>query len=363
MYPAPKSTLTKLKRNDRCIGFILSVFMLAIAGCSGRATDEGVTPEQVIPVALFPLEQGESSIVTTATGVFTTDDETLLSFKNGGIVDRIYVKEGDQIKKGQLLASLNRGEMNARQAQARAALEKAKRDYERAQQLYRDSVATREQMENAKTALDVVQQDWRTIQLNQGYSEIRATSDGFVLQKMANDGQVAGPGMPVLMVSGAGGRNWVVKAGVSDRQWAALNKGDAATIVSDAFSQPVPATVIRKSEMVDPASGTLLVFVRPDAAANLSIATGMFATVTFHRKSSAVWSVPYQSILDGAGETAFVFVTNDKETAKKVEVRIGALGKDSVSVLAGLDGHKYLIVSGSPYLKDGSRIKILQNNQ
>ncbi|MGE5860723.1 MAG: efflux RND transporter periplasmic adaptor subunit, partial [Ignavibacteria bacterium] len=67
---------------------------------------------------------------------------------------------------------------------------------------------------------------------------------------------------------------------------------------------------------------------------------------------------PYQSILDGDGNSGYVFITNDMKTANKVKINIFDLDMDDVYVDEGLESSKYLIVSGSAYLNDGSRIKI-----
>jgi multidrug efflux pump subunit AcrA (membrane-fusion protein) len=64
-------------------------------------------------------------------GQFTTDDEVMLSFKTTGIINKIYVKEGDAIQRGQLLATLNLTEIDASLEQARLALEKSTRDHQR----------------------------------------------------------------------------------------------------------------------------------------------------------------------------------------------------------------------------------------
>src|SRR5690554_7675713 len=175
-----------------------------IFGACGSTTDEGLKVEEFIPVTIQALEQGSESTVIEATGMFSTDNETLLSFKNGGIIERIYVKEGDFVKKGQMLASLNRTEINAKAEQLKAALAKAERDYKRAEKLYKDSVATLEQFQNAKTGLDVIEQDWNTLQFNLRYSQIYANTDGYILLKLSQEGQIVGPGMPIFQMNGAG---------------------------------------------------------------------------------------------------------------------------------------------------------------
>src|SRR5690606_38070776 len=139
-------------------------------------------------------------------------------------------------------------EVNAMVTQAKLALQKAERDFERAQNLYRDSVATLEQMQNAKTALDLARQQATGAEFNQQYSEIRATSSGVVLQKFANDGQVVGPGIPVLMINGANAAKWMLKVAVSDQQWAAISVGDKAEVISDVLPDTkMEATVFKKA--------------------------------------------------------------------------------------------------------------------
>lgn len=339
----------------------ISLFLMALhSSCRNAPNNNGLEVEEVVPVSVIPLVQENREMVIHATGLFSTDDETFLSFKNGGIIEKVYGKEGDFVKKGQLLALLNRTEINARASQVRSALEKAERDYQRATQLYKDSIATLEQKENAGTALDVAKQDWNAIQFNLQYSEIRAPFDGYILLKLANEGQIVGPGTPVLQINGAGKGNWLVKVGVSDRQWAEIQEGDSATISGDAFQSIVSGRVIRKSEGMNPGSGTFTVYVQPHSLSKVRIASGMFAKVLIFGKSFQSWLIPYESLLDGDTGKGYVFVTDDGQTAKKVEVTTGTILKDKVSVLTGLNGHQSLIVSGSPYLKDGSKIKIIE---
>ncbi len=184
--------------------------MLLLLSCGNNPSQNEVVREDIIPVKLQELEQGSDGLAVHASGMFTTDDETILSFKTGGVINRVFVKEGDAVKAGQLLATLNLTEVNAGTQQAVLAKEKAERDYQRAYKLYKDSVATLEQMQNAKTALEVANQQVRAASFNRNYSEIRATVAGFVLQRFVNEGQVVGPGTPVLQINGAGEGQWLV---------------------------------------------------------------------------------------------------------------------------------------------------------
>jgi len=340
----------------------LFTFLSFLIACGGTKTDDGLNKEDIIPVRLIPLQQGENANSIQASGVFTTEDETILSFKNGGIVQQITVNEGDHVNKGQLLAKLNMTEVNTGVQQTDLALEKAERDYQRAQQLFKDSVATREQLENAKTARDIAIQQNRAAQFNQNFSEIRANTNGYILKRLVNEGQTVGPGTPVLQVNGAGNTDWKLKVGVSDQQWASLSIGDEAIIESNLSTEKIKAQVLRKSEGIDPTSGTFTITLKINTDQNLNLASGAFArAVIYPSNKTNGWNIPYDALLDGNSDQGFVFVTNDKKTAKKVKVKVGTISNDGITVLSGLENSDYLIISGSAYLNDGSKINALSN--
>lgn len=336
---------------------------LFLAACSNHKKDQATIANQdVIPVKVLPLKIEDVSHSIAVSGQFTTNDETLLSFKNGGIINKIYVKEGDVIQQGQLLAAVNRTEITAQVEQVTLAYQKAERDYNRASKLYKDSVATLEQMQNAKTAFQVAKEQLDAAKFNQNYAEIRATSSGYVLKKLANDGQIVGPGTPVLQINGAKQNKWVLKVGLSDKQWATLKINDRATITTDALpNQNLLAKITRKSEGIDPQSGTFSVELTLDEPKTQGLATGLFGKATIiPTKSSSGYTIPYDALLDGGENEGFVFITNDNKTAQKVKVQLGAIQNDKINITGGLENATALIVSGSAYLTDGSKIKILK---
>jgi len=334
------------------------IILLLIMSCSSSSEKKKQFNSNAVLVSLMPLslENYVSEIETT--GLFSTDDETLLSFKNGGVIDRIYVNEGDLVQAGQLLASLNKTELLAKEKQAKLAVEKAQRDFERVKKLYKDSVATYEQFQNVQTYLEVVKQDLTTVEFNLKYADIRATMSGYVLLKLANEGQLIGQGMPVLQINGAKKGQWIVKVGLSDKQWNSVREGDAAIITTDVFPDTLTGTVIRKSEGLNPNSNTFIVHVKALDTQKVSIASGMFAKVKIFGKTTKVWKIPYRSLLDGEANTGFVFVTTDSITAKKVPVSVHSIQNENVLISNGLEEYKTIIAGGSAYLKDGTIIQV-----
>ena len=339
---------------------IIVLSFIVLYGCSSKQDQK---TDDIIPVKIAELKKEPIQKPINVSGIFTTDDETYLSFKTGGIIKSIYVNEGDEVKKSQVLATLELNEIQAQVSQAKAAYEKAQRDYKRAQNLYKDSVATLSQMQDAKTGFDVAVEQLTIAKYNLNHSEIRATEDGYILKKFVNEGQMIGSGTPVFQTNGAAKGNWILKAGISDHDWSIVKIGDKALIKSDVNpSKNIEAAVYRKSEGVDPYSGTFYVELKITSNQSHKIASGLFGKAEiFPKYSSDAWIIPYQSILEGDGNTAFAFTTNDMKTAKKVKVNIYEFDKDNVYINRGLEKSKYIIVSGGAYLDDNSKIKIDKN--
>ena len=319
--------------------------------------------QDIIPVKIVTLDQQYNNQPISVSGQFTTDDEVLLSFKTGGIINSILVREGDAVKKGQLLATLNLTEINALLQQAQLNHEKAKRDFQRTKNLYADSVATLEQLQNSKTMLQLSEQQLNQVAFNRRYSEIHAPQDGFILRKMADVGQQVSSGTAVLQTNGAQLGKWLLKVGISDQEWAVLKLNDLAKIETTALpGQILEGRLSRKSEGVDPSTGTFTAHISLTGKRPAAIASGMFgkAIISPSQKNNQQlsWKIPYEALLDGDGNSGYVFITNDHKTAKKVKVTVAGIEDHTVTISDGLQNANALIVSGSAYLTDKSAITI-----
>ncbi len=339
---------------------IPAIFLsLILASCGSKEKPTNEIPKaELIPVKLEAIQAMNSNEEIHVSGQFTTDDETYLSFLSGGIIQKLFVKEGDKVRKGQLLATLDLTLVKATVSQAKLGLEKSRRDLERAKNLQKEGFATLEQMQNAQTAFEVAQEQLQSAMFNLKYAEIRAVSNGFILKKMANQGQLVSSGTPVFQTNGAGSSSFKLKVGVSDRQWSQIKIGDEATIQADVFrNRTLHAKVSRKSESIDPFSGTFTVELEIQGKLPEGLASGVFGKATIKlSETSENWKIPYEALLDGNADEGFVFISNDRKTVKKVPVKIENLNQNVVEISEGLDGYKYVIVSGGPYLNENSTI-------
>lgn len=316
----------------------------------------------VIPVKVSPVSVLEVPGHVSATGLVSTEDEARYSFKIGGVISRIFVEEGQFFKKGQLLATLNSTEISAGLAQSSLGVEKAQRDYARAVNLYKDSVFTLEQLQNTKTALDVASKAREATAFNERYSKIYAATDGFVSKKIANEGEVIAPGMPVLLINSTEQHNsYSLKVGVTDREWAIIKPGQTAKVTLDGYAgKQFDAVVFRKSQSADSQLGSFQIELKLSLN-GIRPAIGMFGKAEIAAgQSENVVAIPYGSLVEADGNTGFVFTTIGADRVKKIPVTIARFDNEEVYLKNKLDGGAQIVVSNSAYLNEQSIIKIIK---
>lgn len=295
-----------------------------------------------------------------ASGLVTTENETTYSFKIGGVVNGIFVEEGQFFRKGQLLATLDETEIRSGLNQSDLNVQKYERDYRRATNLYKDSVYTLEQVQNTKTGLDIARKQKDAVAFNARYAKIYAAADGFVSQKVAGKGEIVGPGSPVLMINEtSNNNNYLLKVGLTDTEWASVKIGQKAVVTLDGYpGKSFDAFIFRKSQAADMALGSFQVELKL-MMNDSKPAVGMFGKAEIKTDHSEDFiMVPYNSLIEADGNKAFVFVVENNKV-KKRPITIARFENDKVFVKDGLQKNNKIVISNSAYLNEQSTIKII----
>lgn len=292
-------------------------------------------------------------------GIVAPVSQMKLSFKTGGIISKIYVDEGMRVRKGQLLAKLDMREIEAQFNQAKSAYEKAQRDYKRAKKLYEDSVATKEQYQNAQTGLDMAKAGYEVAEFNYKYSSIKAPANGSILYRLAENRELIGPGQPVI-VFGTTGREWLIRAGVNEKDLLRINLGDSAMVNFDAYpGKGFSAQVNEIAEAANPMNGTFEVelLVRKN---DLPLKAGFVAKIKIYpSKGKRYITIPVESLVDADENSAYVYTpTVEKDSVKKLQISIAFIYHDKIAVDEGLKENTEVITNGSSYLNENSLIRI-----
>jgi RND family efflux transporter MFP subunit len=335
--------------------FLLPVFLL-VASCRNETP---VKPSEKITSVRVTEPSVESvSVPVHSSGILMSEEETKLSFKTGGIVLKINCKEGEKVKKGDILASLNLSEINAQVSQARSGYDKSMRDYNRTKNLYSDSVATLEQLQNASTALSVARSNLDIALFNQSHSKIVAPDNGIILKQFVKPNELVAPGYPVFLY-GTSGTTWKVRTGLSDRNIVKINIGDSAVVKMDAWPGiEFPASVEQVGEMANPVTGTYETeLIMEDKGFRL--AAGFVVSVDiFPSEKEPYLLVPVESIVEADGQSGYVFVVDDSSFVSKVKVGIIAIIGTKAAIRSNQKEIRQIVSAGAAYLRDGERVRI-----
>lgn len=330
---------------------MLSVF----AGPAVSPAADGLAP---LVVETISTRLTTEAVPIHASGVFARRNESILSFKTGGLIQTIAVRPGDVVKAGEVLAALRLDEIDAQVAQARAGADKARRDLGRVEALQLDRVVTLENAQDSRTAFAVAEAALRTAEFNRTHSVIVAPTAGRILRRHAEPDEIAAPGRPILgFAAEAGG--WIARVGVSEREVVRLKLGNRAELAwrGGALAE---ARVTQIAEGVDPATRTIEVELELTGAAPAGLRSGFVADVRLFPEPGAARSVvPLAALVEGADLRAHLFVlAADGRTARRVAVDVEAIDRDSAYLRDPLPGDARIVTTGAEFVSDGRAVTI-----
>ncbi|MCK4662630.1 MAG: efflux RND transporter periplasmic adaptor subunit [Bacteroidales bacterium] len=344
-----------MENTIKTLGVII-ITALFFSACKEQITEEKT--EKKVKVKTTKIVEKEISIPVHCSGKLSSKTESKLSFKTGGIISNIFVDEGQTVKKGQVLAKLNLSEIQAQVNQAKLGLEKAKRDFKRANNLYKDSVATLEQLQNATTALNIAKSNVEIAEFNLQFSTIKAPSNGKILKRIAEKNEIIGSGYPVFFF-GSTENDWVVRVNITDKDIFLIKLKDNAEIKFDAYTNKIfPATVSEIGNSADPYTGTYEVELTLKPT-NTKFASGLIARVDiFPLNKEKYCLVPINALIEGSETIGYIYkVINSKP--EKLKIEIHHIDNEFLYVSKGINPGTEIIIEGVNYIDNGSEVEIV----
>lgn len=320
---------------------------------------DSVTDRNYKNVTVRKVENLQQVRSVIATGTLLSKEEITLSFKIGGIVAKLNVEEGNTVRHGQHLGSLDLTEINAQVTGAKNSYDKSVRDLERATKLYRDTVGTLEQKQNARTAAEIARSNLNIARFNRRFAVLNAPITGKVLKRFVEKGELVTPGQPIYRIgSSQTVGSQIVRMGLSDRDIVKLAMGDKATVHFDAFENIEFEGVITEiSESSNPKTGLFEVeLTLTDLVPELK--NGFIGKVQIYPSDqNPLLSIPMDALVEGSGKEATVFYTQDGKTLKKAKVDVLEIKGDYfTTALSQLPVDAKIITRGAAFLKENDSI-------
>jgi RND family efflux transporter MFP subunit len=324
--------------------------LLALSACgNGDAANESEAAEAPL-VQVVEAAPIRAAGAIQASGLVGYKREADLAFMAPGVIANIHVDAGDQVRRGQRLATLRRTTAGTNADEAALARANAERDLARAQELFERGFVSEARLEDARLAVERARDS----------SALTAPADGVILRRRAEPAQSVGAGTPILAF-GETGSGVVVRAPVAASAAARIRVGDAVTVrITDLGGEMRQGRVARIGAQGHQLTGAFEVEVEVSRAEGLR--SGMVAAVEIAAAPSAntenAMLTPTLSLLDARADQGVVYVVDAQSVAHRRRVRTAGITQEGVLVIEGLAPGERIVSAGAAYVRDGEPVRI-----
>lgn len=351
----------------------LSAFTILLGSCSGDHQENDMKHEAPISVTIAVAGNQISNLIQ-ASGQIEPKESAVISTRIMGFITSIRVKAGDKIQKGQLLATISNADIMAKRAQAQAmiteveaALKDAQKDYERYEALYKQQSASTKEFENVtlhynsiKAKAEAARQLKNEADAMLTYTNLVAPFSGVVTQTMADEGSMANPGMPILVVEQSGG--FEVTASVTESDIDNVKEGAIAEVIIKSNGRSIKGKVQEVSPSSQFSGGQYILKVSIPESDRDGLYSGMYVNVSIQGKakeqSNEGMTLVPTSALIYRDQLVGLYTISESKTAILRWVRLGKAHGDQMEILSGLSANENFILQAEGKLYNGAPVQV-----
>ncbi|KAB2922220.1 MAG: efflux RND transporter periplasmic adaptor subunit [Bacteroidetes bacterium] len=349
--------------------FIIISGMLVTAGITALLLLTGTSTTTAQPASGNAISTSSSVSVVTAkkqslseqlslVGTIAANNDVVVLSETQGRVTKVFAEVGDQLKAGEVIAEVDSEMKEAAYKAASMTYEKAKKDLERFEALYKEGSIPESQIEQARWNHQNAESQF--IVARRQFRDTRVTTPiaGILTARPVNVGtMLQGAPQPTVVANVVDIAKLKVKLNVAEKDIFKLKVGDAVTVTTDVYpGQTFEGRIATVSVKGDDAH-TYPVEIAMANSAKTPLKAGMFATVSFRTGGGAASIVIPREAVVGSLKSAKVYVV-ESGRAKLRAVTAGAETGTSVEILSGLREGETVVVNGQNNLKDNAAVTV-----
>ena len=332
---------------------MIAALAIAAASCGNSSQNTGAaSTEEVVPnvevakaaVRDVPMEVSYASTVQA----WAVNN---IMPQQGGRIRKINVEVGDYVVKGQVLAEMDRLQLDQLELQVK----NDEIEYERLKSLYAEGAVSQSDFEAAELGYKVRKSNLDNLREN---TILRSPINGFVSARNFDAGDMFGMSAPLFVVQQVLPVKLLV--GISESEYTKIRKGDNVKLTVDAIpGREFTGKVERLYPTIDPATHTFKAEVSV-ANSDKALRPGMYARVTVNFGTRRSVIVPDRALVkqEGTG-TRFIFALQADGTVSYLPVTIGRHIGAEYEILSGLEEGATVVVKGQALLRDGVKVNVL----
>lgn len=328
---------------------------------------EELNPDKNIPlITTFPAKQTVFTHYLELQGNVMTKQNVLIYPEMAGLLQKVYVTEGQRVTKGQLLATIDDGGMQQQLAQTEATAELAKTTYERQKRLWDQKIGSEIQYLQAKTDYLAKKNAVEQLQKQLDKAKITAPFDGVIDDVIKDEGTIVAPGQGAEVFRIVNLNNMYIQTDVPETYVKSITKGKEVVINFPILGTTVDSKIRQAGNFINPANRTFKVEipvpsnskdVKPNLTARLKI--------NDYTNDNAIL-IPLSIISENAAGEQYVYAVTGIEkkgdvtygTAVQKIIKVGKTQGDDIEVLEGINVGDQIIDAGARTVKNNQEVKI-----
>ncbi|WP_295655688.1 efflux RND transporter periplasmic adaptor subunit [uncultured Mucilaginibacter sp.] len=342
----PKAELADLKKQQADLASKISALELK----TGKTDSVKLTD-----VSTMPVKKGSFITYVELQGKIDAQDNVTAYPQAPGMITNLYVKTGDHVTKGEVLAQLDNSVLKQNIAQAESQATLANEVFTRQKNLWDQKIGTEIQFLQAQTNLQSAQKQVAALRQQADLYRITSPINGTIDQMDLKLGQAASPGATGIRIVNAD--NLKVKADVPESYSSKVNQGQDVKIVVPDANDSLTTKLTFAAKVIDPASRSFAIEIKLPTRKTLRPNMTVMIKIADYSKTNSI-VVPLNAI-QKSEQGDFVFV-NDGGTAKRKAVTLGATYNSQTEILSGLNEGDQLITRGASDVEDGDKVKVSQ---
>lgn len=289
-------------------------------------------------------------------GSVVSDETVYASSEMGGRIIKVYVKEGQQISRGTLIATLDMETVEKQIEEMQTSLDLATTVYDRQKRLWEQEIGSEIQYLQAKNNKERLEKSLATMSSQLKKKNVYAPISGVVNKEFLSSGEVAAPGAPIMEILDS--RKVKVKADVPEQYLAEISRGDQVKLYFPALNQELDSKVSLIGASIDPANRTFEIEMTLNNQKKI-YKPNLLAEITFvDYKEDDVVVIPLELIQEEVSGKNYVYIAGKdaegRDIAKKSYVTLGASYEGSVVIEDGLKKGDRLVTAGGRSLVEGN---------
>ncbi len=329
------------------------LWLAVLLASSCHKKDESVqlkTNTPTIAVQLTPATLEVHQAAEDVVGTVRSKLRAVIEAKVSGRLLQYLVAPGQMVKSGELLAELDVQEIRARREQARAMLDQAQRDFVRQEKLIATKATSQQELDAATARVKVTTAGLNEAETMLGYAKVTAPFDGVITRKLADVGDLAMPGKPLMEMEAPA--NLRFETDLPESLLDRVKPGAKLPVTIPTLPKPLQATVSEISPVADAVSRTFL--VKLDLPDEAGLRPGQFGRVAVPVAEAKLLLVPRQAVLK-RGQIEAVFVVKENHATLRL-VKTGKSLDDKIEILSGLEPGDPVVTSDASQLSDGQPV-------